>query len=210
MPGLLLGLSIGSTCLAYCAPALFPYLIGDGKGWRQGVASTAWFLAGRLLGYLFFAVAAWVTNQMLLKNLHYRGVFYGASYIILAVTMFVFSFRKEAALCAGEALQKRAPHRLWQRVCSFPMGMGFLTGLNLCPPFLLAFAGAAQSGSLFGSLLFFATFFIGTSLYFLPAPFLGSLGRYPAVRQIGRLAAMIVGLYYIYLGIITIIGGIMS
>ncbi|HEX2954151.1 MAG TPA: sulfite exporter TauE/SafE family protein [Bacillota bacterium] len=210
MPGLLLGVSIGSTCLAYCAPALFPYLVGSGRGWREGFLATAQFLAGRLLGYLLFAIVAWATNQMLLKNLHYRGLFYGASYIVLAVAMFVFFFQKEAPRCAGEALQNRASYRFWQKVCSFPVGMGFLTGLNLCPPFLLAFAGAAESGSLWGSMLFFAEFFVGTSLYFIPAPFLGSLGRYPAVRETGRLAALIVGVYYIYLGIMTILGGILS
>jgi Na+-driven multidrug efflux pump len=59
-------------------------------------------------------------------------------------------------------------------------------------------------------MLFFAEFFVGTSLYFIPAPFLGSLGRYPAVRETGRLAALIVGVYYIYLGIMTILGGILS
>jgi hypothetical protein len=46
-------------------------------------------------------------------------------------------------------------------------------------------------------LLFFATFFVGTSLYFVPFPFLGALRGHMALRTIGRLAAALVALYYL-------------
>lgn len=210
LPGLLLGLSIGTTCLAYCAPTLFPYLLGNGQGWRQGAVATVEFLAGRLLGYIIFALAAWGTNQMLFKDLQCRGILYGSSYLALAGTMILFSFQKDPGRCAAEVFQQGKARRFWGKLCTFPVGMGLLTGMNLCPPFLLAFARAAESGSLWGSLLFFATFFIGTSVYFIPAPFFGSLGRFPALRQIGRWTALIIGVYYIYLGVITVIGGILS
>ncbi|MCL6613604.1 MAG: NADH-quinone oxidoreductase subunit H [Firmicutes bacterium] len=46
MPGFLLGLSTGITCMAYCAPALFPYLAGGNRDLRGGSQATALFLGG--------------------------------------------------------------------------------------------------------------------------------------------------------------------
>jgi hypothetical protein len=86
-----------------------------------------------------------------------------------------------------------------------PPLLGLLTGLNLCPPFLLAFTEAAATGTLAGSLLFFLAFYATTSLFFIPLPLLGTLGRFPVVRTVGRLAAGVVGVYYVYRGL-TMLG----
>jgi len=91
-----------------------------------------------------------------------------------------------------------------------PFLLGFFTGLNVCPPFLLAFAGAAGTGSLPGSLLFFAAFFLGTSVFFIPAPLLGALGRSSAARTIARMAGGVVGLYYACTGVLALLGGIVG
>jgi hypothetical protein len=73
---------------------------------------------------------------------------------------------------------------------------------------LLAFTGAAWAGDLRRSLLYFLCFFLGISVYFLPAPFLGELERFQALRTIGRLAGAVVALYYLYTGIILFGGGL--
>ena len=85
--------------------------------------------------------------------------------------------------------------------------LGFLTGVNVCPPFLLAFSDAAQFPRLGQSLLFFTAFFIGTSAYLAPLPLVGMVGRRESVRTIGRLAAGIVGLFYLYSGIVNVAAG---
>lgn len=183
--------------------------MGSERSMGKSVFLTAQFLLGRLAGYLLFAILAWMTQQVLLKDFHYHSLFYGAAYLLLAVTLFIFGFRKPKTVCAGSMLHNRitsgldGENRPWM-----PLSIGFLTGLNFCPPFLLAFTGAAGTGSLWGSLFFFATFFLGTSIYFIPAPFLGMFGRNPVWRQIGRWAALIVGVYYLYLGLVTMIGGL--
>src|SRR4030042_1680787 len=74
-------------------------------------------------------------------------------------------------------------------VLAWAAGLGFLTGLNLCPPFLLAFTEAAKTGVLWRSVLFFAAFFVGTSVYILPLAILGLGRRVEALQYIGRLAA---------------------
>lgn len=59
MQAFLLGLSNGAVCLAYCAPVLIPYLLGEGKRISRNFAVLIRFLAGRLLGYLLFGIMAW-------------------------------------------------------------------------------------------------------------------------------------------------------
>lgn len=48
--------------------------------------------------------------------------------------------------------------------------LGFLTGINVCPPFILAFSDAAFFTDIFSSILYFIAFFIGTAIYFMPIP----------------------------------------
>jgi hypothetical protein len=86
--------------------------------------------------------------------------------------------------------------------------MGFLAGLKICPPLLLAFANAATTGTLVDSLIFFLMLFLGTSIYFIPLSSLGVLPRIPELRTVGRFAAVIVALYYLYAGIPLFAGGV--
>ena len=86
--------------------------------------------------------------------------------------------------------------------------MGLLAGLKDCPPLLLAIVNAASTGTLGGSLLLFLAFFLGTSVYFLPISLLGALTRVPDLRIVGRFAAVIVALYYLYSGILLFAGGV--
>ncbi|MGQ9780201.1 MAG: urease accessory protein UreH domain-containing protein [Bacillota bacterium] len=205
MPGFLLGLSTGITCMAYCAPALFPYLAGGNRDLRGGSQATALFLGGRLGGYLFFAVLAWLVHELILKNIRFRSLLLGTAYSSLALTLFFFSFSRPGRCGGARHLRPQGPG-----LSFVPFLLGFFTGQNVCPPFLLAFAGAAGTGSLLGSLSFFTTFFLGTSVFFIPAPLLGALGRSPAARTIARMAAAVAGLYYACTGILALLGGIVN
>jgi len=84
---------------------------------------------------------------------------------------------------------------------------GFLSGLQVCPPFFAAVIGAARTGGLGGSLLFFLLFYLGTGIWFLPFPFIGTLGRFRQVAQVARFCALLLGVYYIYSGFISLTGG---
>jgi hypothetical protein len=205
MQGLLLGLATGTTCLAYCAPVLVPLLLGEGKRTAQNWSVLVQFLGGRLGGYLLFGLLAWAANRLLLESAAYRSRIFAAAYIALAVLLLIYGLVKAPATCAGSAPEPRAWLSRWPAL--LPVSMGFLTGLNLCPPFLLAFTGAASAGTLLQSLAFFGTFFVGTSLYFIPLPFLGAFRHVQALRTIGKFAAVIVALYYLVTGIILFAGG---
>ena len=206
MQGLVLGLSSGTACLAYCAPVLMPYVLGQGTGLRGSVRALAYFLCGRLFGYLLFAVAAFGAGAVLMR-LGVQGLVVGAAYIVLGAVLGWYGFRSAPDVCPMQALGGvRA--RMRRAEAWLPLVLGFLTGLNLCPPFVLAFTAAADVHSLLGSLSFFFMFFVVTSLYVLPIPVLGAVNRSQRVRIVSRLAAGVVAVYYIYLGIIKTVAGI--
>ncbi|HID64084.1 MAG TPA: sulfite exporter TauE/SafE family protein, partial [Anaerolineae bacterium] len=82
-----------------------------------------------------------------------------------------------------------------------PPVLGFLTGLNPCPPFLLAAARVLKGADPLGGVLLFVAFFAGTSLYMLPLAFVGLLSRYEQIREVARLTAIIVGVVFLLMGI---------
>jgi sulfite exporter TauE/SafE len=82
---------------------------------------------------------------------------------------------------------------------------GFTSGLNLCPPFILAITQASLTRSVSGSIYFFIAFFIGTSVYFIPMPFIAVFRKKQDFQLIGKFAAGIVGAIYLYKGIMLVI-----
>jgi sulfite exporter TauE/SafE len=196
LEGLLLGLASGVTCLGYCAPLLLPYLFSEATGARQNALVLLRFLAGRASGYLLFAVGAWGLGSLLEARPAWRDVLLGASIILLAAGLLVYGFRKPPASC----LQGTVAGRLPRGRTLFPMLLGLITGLHVCPPMLLAVAAASRSGSLAGTLAFFALFFVGTSVYLLPTPLVGLLPRSSGLRTVGRLAVGVAGVYYLIFG----------
>ncbi len=214
MQGFLLGLANGVTCLAYCAPVLIPLMLGEGQKTRQNWGMLGKFLGGRLAGYLLFGLLAWLLSQAILGASAYRNLILGAAYVALAVLLAAYGFSNARAMgpasaaCAGSLKGARKFLRQWPAL--LPLGLGFLTGLNLCPPFLLAFTSAAGTGSLGASLIFFLTFFVGTSLYFLPMALVGLMSRMNALRTVGKLAAVLMAFYYAYSGILYLAGGIIQ
>jgi hypothetical protein len=72
---------------------------------------------------------------------------------------------------------------------------------------LTAVTEAAKTGSLGGSLLFFFLFYLGTGIWFIPLPFVGTLGRFQQVAQVARFLTLPLGAYFIYSGFISIAGG---
>ncbi len=204
--GFLLGLSNGVSCLAYCAPAVVPFLLGEGKAVLPNFRITFEFLAGRLLGYLLFAVLAWQVNRSLLLRVGDPHLFIGPAYVLFSVLLMFYAFFRNRASCAGGRWRGLRDLCGTKFAAVLPVSAGFVTGLSLCPPLLLAFTGAAERPDLPGCMFFFFSFFLGTSIFLLPLPFLGFLRGSPAPRIVGRMAAGLIGLYYFYTGILFIGG----
>ena len=144
---------------------------------------------------------------MLLNATGYRNLAIGAAYVGLAALLLAAALRNRASTSAPCALEgTRAWLQRWPSLV--PVGMGLMAGLKVCPPLMLAFADAADSATLADSLLLFLTFFLGTSIYFIPISLLGAFGHVQALRIIGRFTAVIVGLYYLFAGILMVAGGV--
>ena len=205
MQGLILGLANGTVCLAYCAPVLVPYLLAGAGGVRQNSFILLQFLGGRLGGYLAFGALAWMAGELVGGVTPFRPLIFGAAYVGLALLLALHALSPLRAACAASAPGIRGWMRRWPRLVA--AGLGFLTGLNLCPPFLLAVTDAASTGSLAQSLAFFFAFFLGTSVYFLPVPFIGHFNYAVSLRTIGRFAAALMALFYLYSGAILLAGG---
>ena len=82
-----------------------------------------------------------------------------------------------------------------------PIIFGFLTGINICPPFLLAISYATSLGNVADSLLLFLGFFIGTSIFLLALLPAGFACRYENIRIIGKITAILTSILFIALGI---------
>ncbi|MDO5516155.1 MAG: sulfite exporter TauE/SafE family protein [Clostridium sp.] len=204
MEGFFLGLANGTMCISYCAPVLIPYVLGKGENVKGNFYTVLKFLIGRFAGYMMFAVFAYATNKMILENNVYKGIILGTTYVLLAVLMFFYGINNSHKSCPIKQSRKFLDKFNSVNSKNIPVFLGLLTGLNLCPPFLMAFTGAASSGSMLSSLLFFFMFFIATSLYFIPVSFIGILKNKNGLKNIGKLSAVIMSFYYLYMGIIML------
>src|SRR4030042_4098265 len=208
LDGFILGVSSGVTCVAFCAPALVPYLLGEGKGISQNALLTVQFLLGRLLGYLLFAVLAWGVNRSILQGMSKPSLLLliGAAYVVFSVLLLYYGFFRQKTACAMTRTNGLRSRLMTQWPVSIPLVAGFALGLSFCPPFLLAFSNALEKTSLLPNMLFFFAFFLGTAIFFIPTPFVGIFRGFSALKIIGKMAAGLIGVYYLYSGVVMLIG----
>jgi sulfite exporter TauE/SafE len=193
--GFLLGLSTGLFCLATCAPAFVPFIMAEERSLPQGAITLGELALGRLLAYLLFGLAVGYAGAKL--NGPWLDKAVGMAMISLSVVMLLFvAFRKMPylGLC-----------RLSDKYSRFPVLFGFFTGINVCPPFLLAISSAAGMGSLWGSVLLFGGFFMGTTIYLGLLMPIGFLGAYEPVRITGLITIVLSSIFFLGLGITYLI-----
>jgi len=203
--GFVLGLSTGAVCIAYCGPVLVPYLMGEGRSVVKSAGVVALFLSGRLAAYLLMGTLAGLLGKAFLQTAGFKSILMGITNMALAVMLLLYGFYRFKEVCLGKSqpmIEKIVGARLPYLV---PLAGGAITGINICPPFLLAFTQAATMNQMAGSILYFMMFFLGTSIYFVPFPFIGFFKRQQVMRIIGKFAAILAGLYYFYQGFFMII-----
>jgi len=198
-----LGLATGPVCLASCGPAVLPWMLTQPKGFLLHGRRLAVFLAGRLAGYLLFAVVAWRIGNAIPSSWEARPWIYGAVELALAVALLVYAAGWPHPRCrlvepAENLVQIDAqPHRS----SSGALTLGFLTGINLCPPFLVAAVRASQFSNLVSSLVFFISFFAATALWFTPLLSLGWVKRSAGLVTVARITALLLAGWYTVTGV---------
>jgi sulfite exporter TauE/SafE len=204
---LVLGLASGPACFAACGPVLVPSLLTERAGFRTHARYLSAFLASRLVGYMIFAAVAWELGALVSLPPAQRLLMMGVVYLLLACVLlwYAYSARRSCAQpCAESKLVQIGDQK--NRGIAGAAALGLLTGLNLCPPFLVAGIRAAQLGSMAAALLFFAIFFLGTSIWFVPFVGLGCIVRNQAVMTVARMAMALIALYYLSMGIAMLLG----
>ena len=208
----LLGFSSGLMCLTACGPVLLPWLAAEDAGLRGTGALLGQFLAGRLAGYLVFATLVWALGLALPLPASANAAIFGAVHLALAAALASYALstlRSRPVACAGGLSTARSRALAGRFRALGPAALGFLTGLNLCPPFLVAGVRAAQRHSLPGALEFFLLFFAGTLVWFLPFLGVSAVRRFTGLRPVARFTTALVAAYYGYLGVITLGGALL-
>lgn len=202
-----MGLASGPACMASCGPVLVPSLLSEQAGVRRNVRYLTAFLGARFLGYLLFAAVAWELGALVSIPPAPRLLLIGIVHILLAGVLLWYAYSAGHACaqsCAGSELVSLGVTK--KRGLPGAAALGFLTGLSLCPPFVAAGVRAAELGSVVAAVFFFAVFFVGTSIWFVPFVGLGCIARNEAVTTVARMAMVLIALYYAYLGLAMLLG----
>ncbi|MDD5204928.1 MAG: sulfite exporter TauE/SafE family protein [Desulfobacterales bacterium] len=194
--GFMLGATTGPFCLAVCLPVLLSVTLSEG-GERS--SSRTWvflgkFIAGRFIAYLALGIFLGLIGSRSGALTQRVGVF---ATIVLSLILL------------GYGMGLRLPHLGLCRVAGsnagkpfFPLILGVLTGLNVCPPLLLAATYTLQRSisPIFG-VFFFLSFFAATTLYILPVGLTGYASRYAVMARFGKIASVAVGIVFLYQGV---------
>ncbi|MBI5534780.1 MAG: sulfite exporter TauE/SafE family protein [Deltaproteobacteria bacterium] len=215
---LLLGLSSGLLCLSSCGPVLVPWIASEPRPLSTTAGLLGWFLAGRLIGYLGFAVLVWAAGMAMPLETRTRTWLFALAHLALAVGLIVWVVRKprakrcQAPPSPAADLQRTSDGKARKRLPIAPrpsgsaLSLGLMTGLNLCAPFVAAAVRAMQTGSLTRSLAFFSLFFLGTAVWFVPSIAVAWLSRLQGAAFVARLGAGVIATYYAWLGTSTLVG----
>ncbi|WP_092229565.1 sulfite exporter TauE/SafE family protein [Desulfobacula phenolica] len=189
--GFLLGIATGPACFSSCVPVLFSVSLARGQ---IASRSSNWnflfkFIGGRFMAYLVFGLAIGLVGDVL----GVYGFKIGAwATIVLSILLVAYGMGIKLphfGMCARANKIGSSPY--------FPYVLGILTGLNVCPPFLLAISYCLQKSAnpLFG-ILFFLAFFLATTIYILPMGFMGRFTGQKKLILLGRAASVGVGIFF--------------
>ena len=192
--GFLLGLSTGFYCLSACLPLLAPYLLAEGKAvWKFNFYIFMQFLGGRFAAYMFFALLSSLAGKAGQYDMPVRLL--PASMAVCGLLM-VFLAVGRVSGGPGHRLLKKDMNPFFRRL---PLGLGFVTGISICPPFAAGFLRLLEMADVLKGFAYFGGFFSATSLFISPVllgtPWIGS-----RANEIGRLTLLITGLWYTVLG----------
>jgi sulfite exporter TauE/SafE len=190
--GFLLGLSTGISCLATCGPVYTPYLMQYERNLIKNLLVVFELCAGRFLAYLVVGAAAGILG----KHIDFDGMGYitASGYILFSLFLLLTVFRthRKEHHCYIDKTKKTT-------FLDRPVVLGILTGINFCPPFLLALTKAFEGSGPVAGMLLFSSFFAGTTLFLLPLSAFGILGSKPVFRMIARWGAVSVSIWFLIL-----------
>ena len=192
---LLAGLSVGAFCLTYCFPFMGVLFGAEERSTKRNLLMLLEFLAGRLAGYLCFGLLVGYLGEKF--DPRWLRLATDISFMVLSLVLLLYllGLLREKGFCVTpKSLRARSPAFL-----------GFFMGINLCPPFLLSITYVFSRHNALYGMLYFALFFLASSIYFLPVVFLGLASKAHEFRAMARVSGFLVaGIFFIY-GIYSIV-----
>lgn len=194
---LLAGLAAGIYCIGFCFPFIAPVLVTEARAKKQSFFLLLKFIFGRLLGYIVFgAVFGYLGGRLTGRGV---GLVVNGALVLLSLflVLHALGLKQWRGLCFLSGLKKYNS--------KFPLLMGFLMGVNVCPAFLLSLTYVFTLHSALKGIVYFLMFFLGTSVYFLPLFFLGYLNHLKEFQRMGRISALVVGALFFSYGLYQIL-----
>ena len=190
-----LGLSTGPMCLAYCTPVLVPFMVSEEKyKLFHLLRLSLFFLFGRLIGYMIIGLVTGILGNAL--SGYMKNSFFPVVTILMGVALLIFGLLKnfpEAKLCCRWSGSNASGFIGISAI-------GLLIGFNICPPFIAAITDSLTIGTISGSILYFVSFFIATSLFLLPLFLLGTFSRIKTLRSIAKICLILCAIWFLYKG----------
>lgn len=190
-----LGVSTGVVCCAHCLPSALPFLAAGRLERTVYAKKVGIFFAGRLAGYLLVGMVIGWLGYLTLGSTGperfgritvYANIAIGSFLIVYGIAF----LKRESKLCAF--LRISGNQRYGALI------LGFLTGINICPPFIAAAAEAYGYSSILNGITYFFFFFLGTSIYLLPLFLFTFLRKHQRTIQVlCRITLLIMGGYFI-------------
>lgn len=200
--GFMLGLATGPLCMGSCFPVLISLALGEAAD-KSPVAVWGFlgkFIAGRFFAYTAAGFAVGLLGSTLGTSWRLVGVL---AWLLMAAILIAYGMGVGFAHFGLCAVAGR-----FAGTSGFPFLMGGLTGLNVCPPFLLAITFTLERSiePSYGA-VFFMAFFFATTLFILPAGMAGYLPRHDLMTRFGKIAAVVAGVVFLYQGVSIIVTG---
>jgi sulfite exporter TauE/SafE len=186
--GFLLGLATGTTCLATCGPVYMPYLMQYDRALSKSLLVILELSAGRFASYIAVGALAGLIGRQV--DFEGKGLITATGYCLFSIFLLITAFRTYKR-------DQNCPMGWWAGIVDRPLVLGMLTGINICPPFLLALTKAFHGSGVVAGMSLFAAFFVGTSLFLLPISAFGLLGSRKLFRSIARWIAVAVSVWFL-------------
>lgn len=192
------GLSTGIYCFVFCFPFLIPLVLSEEKKKKENLLLIFKFLLGRFSGYIIFgAIVGFLGEQI--KNSSF-DITSKISLMVLSFLLILYSLgflKSRYNFCFK--IKKINP--------SIPILMGFLNGINICPPFLISLNYIFLLHNTLYGIFYFLIFFLATSFYFLPFFFFGFLNKMKEFQIVGRVSALLVGILFFLYSVLSVFQG---
>jgi len=192
--GFLAGLSVGVYCIGMCLPIFLPYLLSEKRTPKSSFRLVWEFSLGRLLGYLTFGFVFGYLGEKITNLTTHQIVALGN--IWTGLLMILYSLG---------AIDKKFCSFLPLAKIKWVLALGFLTGVNICPPFLASLTYVFNLRGALPAMLYFLMFFLGTSVYIIPTALFGIFTRFGWLQKLARVSGVLIGLYFVVQSAIRIL-----